>query len=311
MARGVAAVLVMGLIAVAPAKAVEAPVSQHDLEILQEAVVGASSQLLEAWGPLDADFRHRTVSQDISDWVMNSDIKGELDKFLQQAQDSDDASQAAQQILMDQMRRLSVIESYWCMEGSLRRQRDLWRNWVELVLPQDVARQSVQQVSASETAFMKIYTPIVDPQLLSREVQGLLRVYNDERLKLSVPANAKLSGIPGGLKSLERDIPCFRETDAPTDGGDHLISVVSMPDLEDYYPMSTRRAGGSGRVMLKLYIDVHGCLTKSEVDQSSGDPELDDAALRFSERIHFTPQYAKGVARDGWTRLPVKFALRD
>jgi TonB family protein len=311
MVRRMAAVLLMGLIAASWAHAEEVPVSQHDLEILQEAVVGASSQLLLAWGPQGADFRRRSVSQDIDDWVMTSDIKAQLDKFLQGAEASDGARQAAQQILLDQMRRLSVIDDYWSMEGSLSRQRDLWRNWAELVLPQDVAVQSVQRVSAREIAFMKIYTPVADPQLLSREVGELLRVYNDERLKLSVPANAKLSRIPGGLKSLVRDIPCFREADAPMDGGVHPASVVSTPDLEDYYPMSTRRALGSGRVMLNLYIDAHGCLTKSEVVESSGDPELDDAALHFSERIHFTALHAQGVARDSWTRLPVKFELRD
>jgi TonB family protein len=62
---------------------------------------------------------------------------------------------------------------------------------------------------------------------------------------------------------------------------------------------------------LRLDIDETGCARNFQVVESTGDPLLDDAALRYAEAMRFRPATADGKPKHSSPELPVKFALAD
>lgn len=77
--------------------------------------------------------------------------------------------------------------------------------------------------------------------------------------------------------------------------------------LEANYPPLLRDAGISGDVTVWFYIDPTGRVLRRVLDESSGRPALDEAALRVAEVIRFSPA-RNGDRRVGvWVSLPFAF----
>ena len=75
------------------------------------------------------------------------------------------------------------------------------------------------------------------------------------------------------------------------------------------YPRLSKRNGESGRVMVRVYIDIAGLPHNVQVSSSSGHPRLDDAATVAVQRARFKPYTENGQAVAGWTIVPINFEL--
>ncbi len=81
--------------------------------------------------------------------------------------------------------------------------------------------------------------------------------------------------------------------------------------LMQEYPPPLRIAGIGGRVVVWFYIIETGQVLDARISRSSGNAELDQAALRVAAIIRFTP------ARDGngpvpvWIEVPITFQVRN
>lgn len=80
--------------------------------------------------------------------------------------------------------------------------------------------------------------------------------------------------------------------------------------LRREYPSGLRRAGVEGRVLLWMYVDETGLVTRTEVKQSSGSPALDDAALRVADRMRFRPATNRDRKTAVWVQQWVSFRIR-
>jgi TonB family protein len=293
------------------ALAAEATLTQDQVKALQTALKADLSDGPAAKSKDAVDFRGRTAAQDIADWVSAADTKQRLDGFLATSENDETARRNAATILVDQIRRMRLIDAYWKSWPMLKRERDLWDQWAQLVTPQSVATDSIQRVKDREAGFAKTYVPTADPAVLDADLQSLLKLYNHERLSLAKEANAKLATMNGRLPSRTRQSPC--PAASPADSTDtrptRPVAVTSQPSVADYYPDDVRRSESSGRVLLKLTIDEAGCAKKFDVLESTGDPLLDDAALRFAEAMRFKPAFADGKPAQTSVRLPVMFSL--
>jgi TonB family protein len=81
--------------------------------------------------------------------------------------------------------------------------------------------------------------------------------------------------------------------------------------LEEEYPAELREAGIGGRAILYFHIDETGEVTDIRVDESSGHPELDQAALRVGAQFSFTPALNRDERVPVWIAIPVVFQARD
>ena len=73
------------------------------------------------------------------------------------------------------------------------------------------------------------------------------------------------------------------------------------------YPPGPARRCIDGKVMLRLSIDSEGIVRKIEIDHSSGNRQLDDAAISAAATWRFTPERRNGVPVDSVMLFPISF----
>ena len=88
----------------------------------------------------------------------------------------------------------------------------------------------------------------------------------------------------------------------------NAAQVVQLLDAE--YPRELRNALVGGRVVVWFSLDEEGAVTTTRLDQTSGFPELDRAALRVAERVQFSPALNGDKPAPVWIRLPLEFQAR-
>ena len=76
------------------------------------------------------------------------------------------------------------------------------------------------------------------------------------------------------------------------------------------YPAAAKKAGISGTVILSVSIDESGQPTAVNKVKSSGNPELDEAAIRTVQRWRFHPAKIDDRAVATRLQIPVRFALK-
>ena len=82
------------------------------------------------------------------------------------------------------------------------------------------------------------------------------------------------------------------------------LRVTYAPDPRRYYPAESVRRGVEGTARVGLLVDARGYVTRAWIEVSSGDNQLDRAALALIHAYRFEPP---GTARR--TRMPVSFHL--
>jgi TonB family protein len=80
--------------------------------------------------------------------------------------------------------------------------------------------------------------------------------------------------------------------------------------MEAEYPPLLRGAGIGGTVRLYFFISAEGVVEDIRVDQSSGHPALDQAAMRVGGIYDFTPALNKDEQVPVWVSFPVTFQVR-
>jgi len=80
--------------------------------------------------------------------------------------------------------------------------------------------------------------------------------------------------------------------------------------MERSYPPLLRDAGIGGEVVLWFLIDETGALRKTQVNQSSGYPALDQAALSVASVMTFTPAMNRDRLVPVWVSIPIRFTPR-
>ena len=76
------------------------------------------------------------------------------------------------------------------------------------------------------------------------------------------------------------------------------------------YPPDLRDAGIGGSAVVWFYISDTGRVLHSEIDESSGHEELDEAALKVATVFRFTPGMNRAEPVPVWIHLPITFAAR-
>lgn len=100
------------------------------------------------------------------------------------------------------------------------------------------------------------------------------------------------------------DAPAVNHGAATTNAAITPAVLISRPPME--YP---RSASGEGRVRVRIEIGADGVPTDSSIIESSGDPELDRAALRSVRRWRFKPALSHGVPVASNATAPIEFKL--
>jgi periplasmic protein TonB len=80
--------------------------------------------------------------------------------------------------------------------------------------------------------------------------------------------------------------------------------------LERNYPAMLRDAGIGGTVQLWVFINEQGVVQRTRVNNSSGYPQLDQAAEAVAREMRFSPALNRDQRVPVWIQIPVTFTTR-
>ena len=101
-----------------------------------------------------------------------------------------------------------------------------------------------------------------------------------------------------------------RPTFIPFDTDPVMLNVAEVRQtLEREYPRTLKNAGIEGRVELWLYLSEEGVVETAEIKTSSGNPLLDEAALRIAPEMRFSPALNREKATAVWVSQWVTFQV--
>jgi len=80
--------------------------------------------------------------------------------------------------------------------------------------------------------------------------------------------------------------------------------------LEREYPPLLRDAGIGGTVKVWFFIDEEGRVQDTQIQESSGHAQLDEAALAVADVMKFTPALNRDKTVPVWVALPILFQVR-
>jgi TonB family protein len=96
---------------------------------------------------------------------------------------------------------------------------------------------------------------------------------------------------------------------------DTFVDVEKMPEMtymeNPKYPESAKKAGAEGEVWVKAFVNEEGAVTEAVVAETSGDENLDQAALDAALKNKFTPASKDGKPVGVWVTYKVMFELSD
>jgi TonB family protein len=79
--------------------------------------------------------------------------------------------------------------------------------------------------------------------------------------------------------------------------------------LAEGYPKLLRDAGIGGTVQVYCFIDEEGTVQRSQVNETSGHHELDEAALKVANVMRFSPAQNRDLTVPVWISLPIVFEV--
>jgi protein TonB len=84
----------------------------------------------------------------------------------------------------------------------------------------------------------------------------------------------------------------------------------SQPNVDDYYPETSRRLEEEGLTKVKVCVGTNGRVKNAEVDETSSFSRLDEAALKVAKLLRFTPPTEDGKpVDDACGTVPIRFQL--
>jgi protein TonB len=90
-----------------------------------------------------------------------------------------------------------------------------------------------------------------------------------------------------------------------------LRKGAQQPDSEEYYPPSSKRLQEQGSAVVKSCLDDKAKLTDAAIQESSGFPKLDEAAVKYAKALRYAPATENGKPVAGCFSFRVRFQLKD
>ena len=91
----------------------------------------------------------------------------------------------------------------------------------------------------------------------------------------------------------------------------NLNKKVTQPDLEEYYPPSSKRLGEAGASVVTVCLDEKAKVTEATIKDSSGFPRLDEAAVKVAKVYRYTPATENGKPVADCFAYRVVWKLKD
>jgi protein TonB len=84
----------------------------------------------------------------------------------------------------------------------------------------------------------------------------------------------------------------------------------TQPNVDDYYPETSRRLEEEGVAKIKVCVGTNGRVKDANLDETSGFPRLDEAGVKVAKLLRFTPPTEDGKPVDNACgSVPIRFKM--
>ncbi len=144
-------------------------------------------------------------------------------------------------------------------------------------------------------------TPVVGSANISEDITIASTTFEENPVNNLPPPPTTGAGV------MSEDI-AKAPTFTPFTVAPHLKNTADVQRaLERNYPPLLRDAGIGGEVNLWFFIDEQGKVLNTKVNQSSGYPAMDEAAVKVGQMMQFTPAQNRDKVVQVWVSIPIKF----
>jgi TonB family protein len=300
--------------------------SLHQLDETLDALHRTSWQLYTMFGPL-VDVRGRTAGQDVDRWLLTPENAARLDALRAEAaaelaRGSQGSLPATLNTVMGLVQReaymSNLLSDYWTQWAFATRHIATLQEIAAKLSPPAPPRDAAADVIAARVASdlevaMGATSPGDQSTHRARLNSGhldLMRALNAARGRYAAQLSEQRRRQGQEEAAYPRDTSC-PEAVEQTSGNDKPGFAEHNPSPDSFYPPSSRRAEFEGGVTVKAWVTASGCMQKAAVYSSSGVPELDEAAIRWTEQARFRPAERDHRAADGVLVFIVRFNLTE
>ncbi|MFA6169927.1 MAG: energy transducer TonB [Candidatus Margulisiibacteriota bacterium] len=130
-------------------------------------------------------------------------------------------------------------------------------------------------------------------------------VFAGEEIRVERPATVKAGRVVATKTAvLQPVMQPIRSVPLP------IVPLSVTQKVIPVYPQAALENGLEGQAILSVYVGDNGQPWKVEVKNSSGNSDLDLAAISALWQWRFNPASQSGAAIASWFEVPVKFALQ-
>ena len=203
--------------------------------------------------------------------------------------------------------RAIEITSYWLQRSRFDRRLQQWQRFVKVNRIDPPMSAAIAEAMKRLDAAMAADDFALAGQMLLPQLTRLLDFAFVEGRKLAF-------GVTRDDRATrERTVPCIAVAGAkpPSSAERARLNLDLSQSTDSYYPPQARREEREGRVAIGVRVNASGCPTSAIALVSSGDEDLDAAALDWTLRgAVFTPAARDGQAVESEARLVVRFELQ-
>lgn len=130
----------------------------------------------------------------------------------------------------------------------------------------------------------------------------------------STPAAVPTASASASAPTTTTSSPAAATTSSIAASGDEQparFDAAYLNNPKPPYPMTSRRRGETGRVLLRVAVSAAGLPTQIEIVRSSGYSLLDQAAQQTVGHWRFVPARRGSTPVDSHVRVPIDFSLED
>lgn len=173
------------------------------------------------------------------------------------------------------------------------------------------SERSEREIDARPAPHMAVTTPVVRPELVLKPPSPV-KVRPAPRPAEKMPTEPKPTS-PALKPTMTHVIAPAAQPSAlirnPAQVSSKDISTVGCRVPAPQYPRKAKRLKQQGEVLIRLVINTDGSLLHHDIARSSGNPELDDAAMAAVAGARCQPFIENGRAITVMTIQPVTFTL--
>lgn len=174
-----------------------------------------------------------------------------------------------------------------------------------VILPQNKRPVAASNQSTQSTQSSAMPMPVKPVNRVLAAVNGAAEV----AVVSSAPAEVKAA------PATQPEVPPAAARSGSAEGVEEAAPARVDPGyrslFKPIYPLSARRRGIEGTVVLRVEVLTSGEPGRVEVARSSGDDSLDDSAREAVRQLRFNPAQKGGKAIVGWANVPYQFKLES